>query len=243
MARRTKEQILKDKEEAKMKGIEAKSNQSLGVIARYAGIDISLNPKAGAYFGIGDAGDKCKVWLDKENWTCVVPDTLSDTESMQLEGALNRGTIVIGKTYIPLLIKEEGIKEQYFEVIKHAKGLTTQVKAPFIALVRMKQVGNWTPLEILTYCLNKERTTRARTEWISFIEEAIANYNGPDYLVEDFVGDPDEYQVVIDPNVGIVLDSRGDVKKDSLKIKYSDPSLATISSKVAEKELSKFLGE
>lgn len=247
MARRTKAQIEKDNKEAKVvkgaEAIEAKSTQALGTINRYAGIQISLNPKAGAYFGIGDAGEKCKVWLDKDVWTCTVPDTLSETEAIQLEGALNRGTIVIGKTYIPLLIKEDGIKEQYFKVIQSARGLTDQVKAPFIALVRMKQVGNWTPLEILTYCLDKERTSRARPEWISFIEQAIANYNGPDFLVEDFVGDPDEYEVTIDPNVGIVADSRGDIKKDPLHIEYSDPSLSTIPSQVAEKELNKFLGD
>ena len=112
MARRTKAQIEADKKVAEEKAaketVEAKSDQTLGVVDRYAGVPISLNPKAGAYFGIGDAGEKCKIWLDKENWTCVVPDTLSETEAMQLEGALGRGTIVMGKTHIPLLVKEDG---------------------------------------------------------------------------------------------------------------------------------------
>ena len=104
----------------------------------------------------------------------------------------------------------------------------------------MTHVGNWTPLEIYTYCIKQERETRGRKEWIDFLTEAIANYNGPALLVEDFVDDPDNYEVVIDPNVGIVMDSRGDVKKDKLYIEYADMSLTTASPQVAAAALDKF---
>jgi hypothetical protein len=244
MARRTNKQIAADKAASKKTVIvpkaEAPKSEILGVVSRYAGTVISINLKKGAYYGVGDVG-KCKLWLDSENWTCKIPDNLSEQESMQVQGALERNTIVIGKHYLPALIKEEGIREEYAKLVKLARTMTQDVKKPFIDLVRMTQVGNWTPLEIYTYCLDQERTTRGRREWIDFLKEAIANYNGPDFLVEDFVDDPDNYDIVIDPNVGIVKDSRGNVKKDDLHIEYSDPSLATASPQVAAAALDKYL--
>lgn len=246
MARRTNKQIAADKaaaekkEKAEIKP-EAKAPESeiLGVVNGHAGEVISINLKKGAYFGVGDVG-RCKIWLDGETWTTKVPDDLSNQETMQLRSALERGVVVIGKHYLPALLKKEGVREEYAKVVKTARSLTQEVKKPFIDLVRMTQVGNWTPLEIYTFCLKEERESRGRKEWIDFLTEAIANYNGPDFLVEDFIDDPDNYDVVIDPNVGIVMDSRGDVKKDELHIEYADPSLTTASPKVAEEALSKY---
>lgn len=202
--------------------------QSLGLLNNYAGAEISLNQKRGNYFGIGDDGERPKIWLSASSWTCIVPDNLSPTEVDQLGDAIQEGRIVVGKQWIPAIEKVRGTKERYADIVLKSRALNAEAKEPFLKLHRYKKDGNYTALEILTYCKTEEDKHRSRPEWMTFLQECIDAYDGPVQLVEDFPEDPENYEVTIDPvSMTVTNDSRG---KDALNIpsapqqQYEDPA-------------------
>ena len=210
--------------------------QPLGALDNHAGVVLSINMKAGAYFGVG-TDDEMKVWLSPDNWHTTVPKGLTESEALQITLAIQANKIVVGKTWIPAITKAVGTIEEYVKIVKTARMLDEKVKQVFRDLVARGSDGGYTALEILSQCLSFERSNRNRDPWLIFIQAGIDSYQGPLQLVEDFV-DEDAYEVTIDKERGVVIEDTG--KKDDLHI----PVASVISpeeSKAAAADLDKFL--
>lgn len=182
----------------------------LGQVKNYSGQTISLNQKIASFFGIGerDNGQK-KIWLNADQWCVAVPSDLTNEEVTQLDKAMSNGVIVLGRELIPALEKDKSVKEKYAKIIADARYLDEEIKDPFRYLVRAKQDGNYTALEIITYVLEQERSTRSRPNFMQFLQEAINHYDGPAFLIEDYPEDPNNYTVSVDlDNMTVVEDSR-----------------------------------
>jgi hypothetical protein len=154
----------------------------------YTGKTISLNQKAATYFGVGD-----KIWLNEHNWSTEVPNDLTAEEISIIDDGINSGTIVMGEKWIARLEKDLSVRENYLDIVKNAKYLTDEVKEPFKQLILTKQNGNYTASEILTYVMNHERKTRGRTNFLTFLQDALNHYDGPAQLVSDGPHELDSY--------------------------------------------------
>ena len=175
----------------------------LGQINNYAGQTISLNQSVAAYFGVGE-GNKPKIWLNTNNWCVIVPSNLTSNEVKSIDDAMNTGLVVLGKEWIPALVKDLSIRDEYKEIVQNSRYLTDEVKDQFRDLVLKKKDGNYTASEIIVYVMENERSSRGRTNFLTFLQEALDHYDGPAELVPDepinlegFVG-TDEMLVVED---------------------------------------------
>lgn len=215
------------------------ANAPLGSVNNHAGVVVSLNMKSAAYFGVGEPGETPKLWLDQDRWSAAIPGDLTAEEADVVSKALKAGTIMSGRKWLPAVTKVLGTKEIYTAFLNGP--LKKEVREKFVNLVKKESEGGYTALEILTECMDKERRSRSRMEWLGFLQEAIDHYQGPVQLVQDFEHDPDNYEVKIDPSSMIVEDdSRGDVKKDPLKIPVD--AIGEGFQKAEEKDLDAFLG-
>jgi len=213
----------------------------LGRLDGFAGVVVSLNMEKQAYFGVGEPNKDMKLWLTSENWCAKVPQGLSESETKQIEWGLATGSIVQGKKWLPAVRKVAGTKESYADIVLKSRQMNDDAKRPFINLVRKESEGGYTALEILTHCLEQERSSRSRQVWIAFLQEAINHYEGPVQLVEDYPDDPENYEVFIDPNTKTVLADSKEGEKDKLKIDANALGLGVVPQQVASKELDKFL--
>ena len=124
----------------------------LGSVENHKGLVVSLNMKKASFFGVGDPGKDVKLWLTPEAWSATIPNNLSDEEARQITHGLNVGAIVAEKKWIPPVDKVQGTKEKYAALLKSNR-LDEKAKEPFIDLVKKKEEGGYTPLEILTHCM------------------------------------------------------------------------------------------
>ena len=157
-----------------------------------AGQTISLNQKIASYFGIGESDDM-KVWLNKDNWCAKIPNNLTSEEMKMLDDAMNKGSIVLGKEWLPALDKDTTVREKYLELVLGSRYLTEDVKEPFRKLVLSKAEGNYTALEIITYVMDAERKNRSRSDFVTFLQDALDHYDGPAQLVPDSAVVPVNY--------------------------------------------------
>ena len=164
-------------------------NMRLGQLNNYAGQTISLNQKVAPYFGVGE-GDEKKIWLSKDNWCAKVPNNLTPDEVTIIDKAMSNGYIVLGKEWLPALKKDVNIRNEYVKVIERSKYLTNEVKEPFQQLVLKKQDGNYTASEIITHVMKSERASRGRTNFLTFLQDALDHYDGPAQLVPDHPVNP-----------------------------------------------------
>lgn len=220
--------------------------EKIGQINNYAGVVISLNQKAGSYFGLGTPSKdpasnsaQFKVWLTPKDWCAVIPPGLTDPEVTQLQNAIKSGLVILGKQYMPAAVKDPGAIQKYIDIMKYAPMLDNKAKQPFISLVNKKSDGNYTALEILNACLREEESSRHREVWISFLKDGIKAYNGPDILVQDFSDDPGNYTVTLDPSSLTVID---DSRKDNKPAKLDKPK-SKLNEKQKESALKKYLGD
>lgn len=205
----------------------------LGYVGQLSGQIISLNQKKATYFGIGKLNKigNPEVWLAPNHWYAELPAELSAQDQDILYKALEKGLIKMGKHWMPALVKDTNVKEKYIQLMIGRK-LFENTKQPFIDLVKKEKEGNYTALEILSYCLKKEQEGSNRQEWIAFLKDGMAAYRGPVQLVEDT---PDEaYEVQIDFVEGTIKPV-GE-KEVSSRSRKSQPKGAL---KKREKELTK----
>ena len=188
----------------------------LGQINNYAGQTISLNQSVAAYFGIGE-GSKPIIWLNKNNWCATVPSNLTSNEVKAIDDAMNIGTIVLGEEWIPALVKDTSIRDEYKNIVANSRFLTDEVKDQFKELVLKKADGNYTASEIIAYVMNNERTSRGRTNYLTFLQEALEHYDGPAELVSD--GPPTPEGFVGTDEMLIVEDDTKDILSPPVKSK------------------------
>lgn len=214
-------------------------DNQFGIVNNYAGVVVSLNQKKVPYFGVGmmDHG-KFKVWLSKRAWCIKLPEGLSDKEAQQINEAIAKGILVEGRQYLPSVEKDPLVLARYVNFVKESYTLDSKAKAPFQDLIRKKQDGNYTAVEIIAECLRVEEAGRRRPTWVAFLNDAIKAYDGPQILVEDYRDDPEAYRVTIDASGVIVDDSRKDKKPQSKKLTTSNAP-----TKARESALNKFLGD
>ena len=186
-----------------------KATKQLGQLSNYAGEVISLNMKRTSIFGIGDNVDAPKIWLTTESWCAKVPDGLTDAEANILATNIANGTVVVGKQWIPALDKDKSVMAKYLGFLDEHRTISANPKDKFkqiiINLMQHKKEGNYTALEIYRAMLAKEKRTKNRTPFLTYLQQAIDHYIGPVQLVEDFPEDPDNYTVTIDPLTNSII--------------------------------------
>lgn len=194
---------------ARPKQNQVKENQgTLGVINNYAGQFFSLNMKKTNFFGVGERENGMKkLWLSPENWVDQAPDDLTEEDIDIIANSLRAGTIVVGKRWLPPLDKEPEIKKQYLSLLRESSSCTEEFKSKIRSLVAYGDHGNYTAKEILNAMVSKEKEGRNREPFITFLEDGLSHYHGPELLVEDFPEDPDNFTIEIDPSTMKVISS------------------------------------
>ncbi len=137
------------------------------------GKTISINLKAGTYFGVGD------IWLTPDNYWAEVPDNLLAADYAVIERAIKAGTVQLGQHFIPPVEKASNTLEKYWLMIERRGFDDKQVKADFSMLLRRGQDSGWTALEIVNYCIEKEQAGKRRKEVIRLLDQVAKNYDGP----------------------------------------------------------------
>jgi hypothetical protein len=170
-----------------------------GVINNYAGQYVSINLAKNNYFGVGEDGKRPKLWLSQENWFDKIPEGLTASEAEIIHQALEDGTIVFDKCWLPPFTKDTDVLKKYIGLLSRTNRLAEDFKEKIRTLFRYKKEGNYTALEIFQAMLVSEKENRRRAEFIAYLQEAIDNYSGPTYLVEDYPEDPYNYEATIDP--------------------------------------------
>lgn len=145
---------------------------------RFTGKNISINLKATTYFGVGD------IWLSPERYWVEVPGNLSNEDYEIIEKSLAKGTIILGKTFIPPVDKASNIKEKYWLLIKNNGFETKEAKSKFTDLVRRGHDSGWTAIEIAQYCLDQENSAKKRKNVINLLSQLITQYRGPIQLYD-----------------------------------------------------------
>jgi hypothetical protein len=213
--------------------------QKLGNINNYAGTTISLNQKEGSFFGLGDDERGMILWLTPEDWWGVIPDTVNSTDAAMLTKAIQNNRVVLGKSFCPPLDKDPSVLTKYADALADNRYVTNEFKDVIRSVLSRKSDGNYTAREIISYCMECERKTRNRKDFLTWLTEALEYYTGPDFLVEDYV--EDAYDVKIDNStMAIVSDSRSEDKKKSdtkPKRKTSRKKKASPEAEAALKEL------
>lgn len=206
----------------------------LGAINNYAGTEVSLNLKKASYWGLGD-NDRGKIfWLSTENWCGTIPDDVNSEDATQIANAFAAGTLVMGREWIPALDKDKTVLRKYEQVLNDYKYVNDEFKNIWRDLLSRKKEGNYTAREILSHCIEQERKLRNRKPHLAWLEDALDYYEGPDFLVQDFPDDPDNYEVTIDATTSQVVSSTRD--KDKTKVE-KQPTKTSPQAKAALKEI------
>ena len=196
----------------------------LGTIDGYAGQTISLDRRRSPYFGAGRLEDgNFTIWLHSEQWHVEVPSNLDSVTVTEIAHALARGTIVLGRQWLPPITKEPKVRQDYIELVKNGSRLTEEDKEPFRMLLRRKSDGGYTALEIFAACRTYELRHRNRKPWLEFLQLGIDSYTGPEQLVEDYEDD-DSYQVTVKD--GKVIASSKQVTREIDTAPADDPAAA-----------------
>lgn len=189
---------------------------STTVKERLSGKVISINLKASTYFGVGD------IWLSPEKYWAEVPDNLSNEDYEIIEKSIAKGTIILGKTFVPPVDKASNIKEKYWLLIKNNGFETKEAKSKFTDLVRRGQDSGWTAIEIAQFCLDQENNSKKRKNVITLLNQLITQYRGPIQLYEP----PDDAEGVKKITInadGSVEAETNSGKKVANKIETSPP--------------------
>lgn len=168
---------------------------------------ISINLAKQTMFGVGN------IWLTESNYWAKIPSNLTDQEYKIISKALEIGTIVFGKTYLPAIEKDNSVREKYSKALSKVQevSIPKEVRDMFSKLVKDKEDNGWTPYEIANYCSAQERSGRARPVVLNLLEEVKALYDGPKEIFSKPVDDKEgikncNIQDYTDPMEGLVLD-------------------------------------
>ena len=206
----------------------------LGAINNFAGTEVSLNLKKASYWGLGDDKRGKVFWLSSESWSGVIPDDVSSEDAAKIASAFASGTLVMGREWIPALDKDKTVLRKYEQVLNDHKYITDEFKDTWRDLLNRKNVGNYTAREIISHCITLERKLRNRKPQIEWLEAALDYYEGPDFLVQDFPNDPDNYEATVDPTTATIVSSTR--KSDESKVE-KQPTKTSSQAKAALKEI------
>lgn len=151
---------------------EKPTNKSLG------GKVISLNLKRASFFGAGP------IWLTPTNYWVTIPNDLDETDYYIIKNALEKGTVVEGKEFIPPVDKADSTLDEFWLLIKN-RGLDEETKDRFRRLLRTGTHQNWTVAEICAYCTRKETETKNRDKVLQFLADLRSIYTGPHTLFDE----------------------------------------------------------
>lgn len=179
----------------------------LGAINNYVGTKVSLNLKKASYWGLGDDKRGKIFWLSSKNWCGIIPDSVNSEDSSKISTAFATGTLVMGEQWIPALDKDKSVLKKYEQSLIDHKYINDEFKDIWRHLLSMKKDGNYTAREIISHCIIAERKLRNRKPQLTWLEDALEYYQGPDFLVQDFPNDPENYEVTIDPTTATVVSS------------------------------------
>lgn len=138
---------------------------------KLVGKTISLNQKNGPFFGIGD------LWLNNTNYHAEVPDNLTEHGYQLVMDSLKSGKIVLGKIYIPPVDKDPSVITQAIKIVKEKP--RSEVVSYLRQLIKVENKGGYTPVEIISECMNAERNSRNRKEIVELLSDTLQLYKGP----------------------------------------------------------------
>ena len=147
--------------------------QQAKVLSSLAGQDISIDLTRRAYFGVGD------IWLSPDNYWCTVPDNMTSAQYAIIDSCLQNGSIHLGKTFIPPMNKASDVPEKYWVSIERNGFDNKKAKADFALLLRRGHDQGWTALEIVNFCLEKERAGKNRKNILALLTQTSKYYDGP----------------------------------------------------------------
>jgi hypothetical protein len=199
----------------------------LGMVKNFQGMPISIDLSKISYFGLGP-NHFPTLWLSPDNWYDTVPEGLDDEQANILARAIASGEVVVGKRWIPPIRKDKHVLDKYINHLRSARVVDDKFKKPIQQLFLSKKEGNYTAVEIFRKLLVDEQNRTNRDNFIAYLKEAIANYSGPELLVQDFPSDPQNYTVQLDPNTFEVL---SDTRKRQLE---ETPGLAVPAEHMSE---------
>lgn len=148
------------------------------------GLNLTINLAKRTFFGLPSG----KIKLGPKDYTCVVPDTLSDEEIVMLKNAIAVNDLVLDtKEYIPPFTRSDEVLKEYFDFIKEYGLDPSNQKSKSIVkfknLIRMSIDRNWSAKEILRYCIEQETKTKNRPKVIKVLNNALINSTAPDNLL------------------------------------------------------------
>lgn len=142
---------------------------------RYVSLDLSQR----TFFGVGD------IWLSPENPVSIVPEDISSEDLELLNKTIASGVLKIGKTFCPPVLQDQITLKQFDKLVESTPMTTRiadEVKTKFFRLLTTGRAGGWTAYEIITYCIAKEESRRARKLVVDYLREVLDTYDGPKKL-------------------------------------------------------------
>lgn len=148
-----------------------------------AGKKITLNTKKESFFGV----DGTDIWLTPQNHWATVPENLDNVIYSRIQSAIEAGTIQIGDHFIPPIDREEKSLKDVYELIKAspANGLSKNARQKLISISRQGAYEGYTVKEVISFCLNKERSDKNRKDIIRILTEAYADNVGPEVMYQE----------------------------------------------------------
>lgn len=147
-----------------------------GGINSLVGQVISINLKAGSYYGVEDTD----IWLTPTRYWATVPEGLNEDAYDQIQKGLETGRVVLGKVFIPPVDKPAGVIDEYWAVVK-SNGIGEKTKAKFreIALRKNWIDRNYTFMEITLDCIKREQGSKHRSEVLAWLNMVLDQCEGP----------------------------------------------------------------
>ena len=184
-----------------------KSKPKLGISGKLGGQFVSLNQKVANYFGLSNGeNEQPALWLSAENWVDKLPETLTPEQEVQIEKALSLQKIILGKEWIPAIDKNPSVLDGWLKVLSKSRTVKGDFELAMQELFRYKQDGNYTALEIATAMLEKEESSLNRPHFVQYLTDFCNHCDGPNFLVEDYPEDPENYTVTINRDTMEVTD-------------------------------------
>lgn len=145
---------------------------------------VSLNLKKESFFSLPSG----RVKLTVKQYSCKVPENLTNSEKERLQRAIDSGVLVEGDVFISPIDKNEDVLKEYFSLIKDYGLTMSDEKSPstikFRALFRLGVDRNWTAKEIANYCMGMETKGKNRKKILDTLLELHKYSDCPDTLFE-----------------------------------------------------------
>lgn len=177
MGRKSKEQVDQEIDQIDMT---VSINNSDFFTNSVKGKEISLNFKKESFFGIDN------IWLSADNYSCVVPETISPQAEAVIKKAIEQGILCLGNVFIQNKDRDDNVPNEYWELIKQY-GISPKKDdksfKKFKYLIKYGVDRNWTAKEIIKTCIENEQKYKNRKEVIKYLNSVFDTIACPDSLV------------------------------------------------------------